>query len=246
MIDLLAMWKSKKMIAIMALTAVLYAVLVIPFQVKIFGGHGDFGRVGIGVVSAFSLLFGPAAAWGAAIGAIIRDAATSGLDIVTPLGFIANFLLGYIPYKLWNALSSAKPDLRNLKKIGLFIGVNLVACAVCGVVIASALYWLNVPAVPFMPTSLIIAVSDAVWAVLLGSVILALSYRPVEVRRLHYGDVLGLPQKLPQWTKKRTAAVAVFAVCTALCFLSALTPIDPLILLLPAALSVVAIGLAMR
>lgn len=97
-----------------------------------------------------------------------------------------------------------------------------------------------------MPTSLIIAVSDAVWALLLGSVILALSYRPVEIRRLRYGDVLGLSPKLPHWSSNRTAAVGVFAVCTALCFLSALTPIDPLILLLPAVLSVVAIGLAMR
>ena len=65
--DLISMWKNPKMIAFTMLTAVLYAALIFPFQqFTIFGGHADFGRVGIGIPVAFSFLFGPAAAWGAA------------------------------------------------------------------------------------------------------------------------------------------------------------------------------------
>jgi QueT transporter. len=248
MLDFLEMWKKPKMIAYVVLTAVLYALLVLPFmQFKIFGGHGDFGRLGVGVVTAFSFLFGPAAAWGAAIGNTIRDATTSGLDSVTVFGFIANFLLGYIPYKLWNAITKEKPDLRTLKKIGLFVGICLAASAVCGVVIGWALYWLS-PPVPFMPTSLIIAVSDAVWAIVLGSVVLALSYKPLSKHKLLYNDLLGAEEKSHNWTKGRMAALLLFMACTALSFaLGALLPaVDPFVLLVPALLSVVALCFAMR
>lgn len=248
MLDFLEIWKQPKMITYVVLTALLYAALVLPFmQFKIFGGHGDFGRIGVGVVTAFSFLFGPAAAWGAAIGSTIRDAATSGLDLVTIFGFLANFLLGYIPYKLWTAITTAKPDLRSLNKIALFIGVNLVASSVCGVIIGCALYWLNTPPVPFMPTSLIIAVSDAVWAILLGSILLAVSYNQALSHKLLYQNVMSIAEKKPQWTKGRTLAVSVFIVCTVLFFAAgALLTVNPFVLLLPALIAVVAVGFAMR
>lgn len=248
MLDFLEMWKKPKMIAYVIITAVLYALLVLPFmQFKIFGGHGDFGRLGVGIVTAFSFLFGPAAAWGAAIGNTIRDAATSGLDSVTVFGFIANFLLGYIPYKLWNAITKMKPDLRSVKKIGLFVGVCLAASAACGVVIGWALYWLN-PPVPFMPTSLIIAVSDAVWAIVLGSVVLALSYKPLSKRRLLYSDIFNIEEKRHSWNRRRMVALLVFAACMIICFtLGALLPtVDPFVLMVPALISMVALIYAMR
>jgi energy-coupling factor transport system substrate-specific component len=247
MLDFLEMWKSPKMIAYVALTAVLYALLIFPFlQFKIFGGHGDFGRIGIGIPVAFSFLFGPAAAWGAAIGNTIRDAATTGLDSVTVFAFIANFLLGYIPYKLWNALTAEKPDLRSLKKVGLFVAVSLVACAVCGIIIGWALYWL-VPPVPFMPTSLLIALSDAVWALVLGSVVLALGYGVVSRRRLLYTDVLEIKENKPAWTKGRTVAVLVFVACTVLCFaVGALFTVNAFVLLPLVLLSVASVAYAFR
>ena len=40
MLDLLEMWKKPKMVAYIIITAVLYALLVLPFMhFKIFGGH---------------------------------------------------------------------------------------------------------------------------------------------------------------------------------------------------------------
>lgn len=105
------------MIAFTALTAGLYAALIFPsFQFSLFGGLADFGRVGIGVPVAFSFLFGPAAAWGAAIGNVIRDIATGELNAASYFGFIGNFLVGYVPYKVWRALTTQKPDLKSLKK----------------------------------------------------------------------------------------------------------------------------------
>lgn len=235
------------MVAYVALTAVLYAALVLPFmKFSIFGGHGDFGRLGVGVIAAFSLLFGPAAAWGAAIGSTIRDALTSGLDAVTIFGFVANFLLGYVPYKLWTALTNAKPDLRSLKKIALFTGVNLAASAVCGLVVGWALYWLS-PPVPFMPTALIIAVSDALWAVLLGSIILALSYGQLNKSRLLYTTVIRCTEKTPKSTKARALALLAFIVCVVLCFVvGAYSVVDPFVLLVPTLLSIIFLCYTMR
>jgi len=189
MLDLFEMWKNPKMILFVLLTAVLYEVIIFPTQgFTLFGGYADFGRLGVGIPVAFSFLFGPAAAWGAAIGNIIRDIVTNNLDASSFFGFFGNFLLGYIPYKLWNLITTEKPDLRSVKKVAIFVTVTVVACSVCGVLIASGLYWLGFT--PFMPTAAIIALTNAIWGVLFGSIVLALSYQYVRKHKLLYTDLL--------------------------------------------------------
>ncbi len=193
MIDLLAMWKKPKMIAFVLLTAVLYEALIFPTQgLTIFGGHADFGRVGVGIPVAFSFLFGPAAAWGAAIGNIFRDIITGGIDGASIPGFIGNFLIGYLPYKLWSLITTEKPDLRSIKKFGLFVGLAVLPCILCGVIIGAGLDWLGLA--PFIPTAPLIALSNALWAVILGSIVLALAYPFVSKRRLLYADILNEPK----------------------------------------------------
>jgi energy-coupling factor transport system substrate-specific component len=247
MIDFIDMWKNHKMILYVILTTVLYVLLIFPFlEFKIFGGHGDFGRVGIGIPVAFSFLFGPAAAWGAAIGNTIRDVTTSGIDSVTIFAFIANFLLGYLPYKLWNKITAEKPDLQSFKKFGLFVGLALVSCAVCGIIIGWALCWL-VPSVPFMPTSLIITVTDAVWAIILGAVVLAFCYPIVSKRNLLYTDLLKIKPKKSSWTRPKSVAMLVFAVSTLICFiLGAFFVVEPFGLLVFVLLSVLAVLFALK
>ena len=232
------------MIAFTALTAVLYPALIFPFQqFTIFGGHADFGRVGMGIPVAFSFLFGPAAAWGAAFGNVIRDVATSGLDVSSVFGFVGNFFIGYIPYKLWSVITSEKPDLRSLKKFGLFVGTSLVACAVCGLIVGWALFWLGYA--PFMPTAMLIALTDAVWAIALGSIVLALSYNLVSNSKLLYTDLLRIAPKKPSWNATQTIAILTFAVCTILCFaVGALFSVDPFVLAPLVVFSVVAAALA--
>ncbi|MCW4010704.1 MAG: hypothetical protein NWF05_08800 [Candidatus Bathyarchaeota archaeon] len=79
--DLLSMWKSPKMIALTALTALLYVGSIFPFHgLTAFGGYADFGRVGVGIPVAFSFLFGPAAGWGDAVGNVLRDIVEAHLD----------------------------------------------------------------------------------------------------------------------------------------------------------------------
>ena len=217
MLDLLAMWKSPKMIALMLFTAVLYAALLFPFQgFALFNGHVDFGRVGLGVPVAFSFLFGSAGAWGLAIGNVIYDAVTFQVNAASIFGFIGNLLIGYIPYKLWKVVTVEKPDLRSLKKLGLFAGSVLLACSLCGVVIGWGLDWLGITS--FMPTALVIALTDALWAIVVGSIVLALSYGYVSKSKLLYTNILNIMETRTGWSKARSFAILAFVVSIALCF----------------------------
>ena len=185
----------------------------------------------------FRFFFGPAAAWGAALGNVIRDIATNKLNAASIPGFFGNLLVGYIPYKLLSAISSEKPDLKTLKKFGLFAGAAVLACTVCGVIIGWGLDWLGWA--PFMPTTLLIVLSDAFWAVLAGSAVLALTYGYFSRRKLLYTDILNIASPKIRWSKTRSIAVLAFAACTIASFsLATAFTLTPMLLLPFAAVSV--------
>lgn len=245
--ELVAMWKNPKMLTYIALTALIYPVVLYPFlQYTFFGTHADYFRVGVAVPAAFSFLFGPAAAWGAAFGNIIYDVLTDGLNAASIFGFIGNFLIAYVPYKLWRALTSQKPDMRSVKKVLLFMGLAALSCCLCGLVIGWGLFYLFAEGCPFVMTALTIFATDAMWAVVLGPVILAISYGFFSKRKLLYSDLLNLPLK-PQWSKTRSLAMLVFGISTVLCIAIPLLYSFNVWLLLPfMLLSVGAVLLACR
>jgi energy-coupling factor transport system substrate-specific component len=214
--DIISMWAKPKMIAFTALTAILYFALIYPFtEFNLFAGEADFLRVGTCIPLAFGFIFGPAAAWGTAFGNVIYDASTAGIRPISAFGFVANFLMAYLPYMLWSKITTQKPDLRSVKKVGLYMGLTVMACAVVGIIIGWGLYWLY--DLPFSHTAFAIAWGDALWAVLLGSVLLAVLYNPLSARKLLYTDILNLQLK-PLVTKTRLAAIALFAITAFLCF----------------------------
>ena len=87
MLDLIAMWKNPKMIAYTLFTALLYPAVMYPcLQYSFFGANADYLRVGVSIPVAFSMLFGPAAAWGAAMGNVIYDIFTNSLNAASYLG----------------------------------------------------------------------------------------------------------------------------------------------------------------
>jgi len=102
--ELITMWKSTRMIVLTAVIAGLYAAILIPFKVGIplVPGFTEVRPANV-IPIICSLMFGPAAAWGAAFGNTIADAfGTFGLGTI--FGFIGNFLYGYIPYRICLAL----------------------------------------------------------------------------------------------------------------------------------------------
>jgi energy-coupling factor transport system substrate-specific component len=204
--------------------------LLYPFQgLTAFGGYADFGRVGVGVPVAFSFLFGPAAGWGAAVGNVVRDIVEAHLDASSFFGFAGNLIIGYVPFKLWSALTAEKPDLRSLKKIGLFVGVSVLACVLCGLTIGWGLYWLGFT--PFMPTAAIIAITNSLWAIVAGSILLAVTYNYVSERKLLHQDILG-KGKTAKLDKQKGLVVLVLIASSVCCFALGLTfEFSPLMLL---------------
>jgi energy-coupling factor transport system substrate-specific component len=244
MLDLISMWTKPKMVAFTALTAVLYAALLYPAWRFDFFGQADYFRFAAGVPVAFSFLFGPAAAWGAAIGNLICDASTVGISTISLFGFVGNFFVAYIPYKLWSALTAEKADLRSVKKFSLFVGVAAVGCTLCGLIIAWGLLWLY--GLPFSMDFFTIALTDLMWSVIVGAVVLAASYGFVSRHKLLYTDMLSLPMVQPSWGKGRSLALAAFAVSAVLCFFVGLATEDLAVLLGFTAVSIVASVIACR
>ena len=107
--ELLTMWKSVRMIVLTAVIAAVYAAVLIPFKIAIpiIPGFTEIRPANV-IPIICSLMFGPAAAWGAAIGNTIGDFFGT-LGPGTIFGFIGNFLYGYIPYRLWKAFGTGEP-----------------------------------------------------------------------------------------------------------------------------------------
>lgn len=205
------------MVAYFAFTTALYAALLYPVsQFSLFGLQADYLRFAMCIPVAFGFLFGPAAAWGAGFGNLIFDAVTnSGLTWISPLGFLGNFLIAYIPYTLWTKITSEQPDMRSIKKLALFMGLVGLATTICGLLIGWGLLYLY--QLPFIMITYTIIGSDTLWAVLLGPVILAACYGYFSKKRLLYTDIMHLAPK-PSWSKTRTCAIALFVASAVLCF----------------------------
>lgn len=110
--ETITMWKYTKMNVLVAITAAVYAGLMIPFKpIQIIPGFAEL-RPAVVIPITFGILFGPAAAWGSAIGNIIGDFfGTPGMGSIP--GAIGNFFFPLVCYKLFpiDILKKAKGTL---------------------------------------------------------------------------------------------------------------------------------------
>jgi energy-coupling factor transport system substrate-specific component len=106
--ELFRMWGNTRMVVLTAISAALYAAILIPFKVvPLVPGITEF-RPANAVPVVCSFLFGPAAAWGAAFGNLIGDF-FGGLGPGDVFGFFGNLLYGLVPYHVWRALGGGAP-----------------------------------------------------------------------------------------------------------------------------------------
>ena len=98
--ELVTMWRYSMMVAITVLCAGIYMLFLLPTKsIALIPGITEIRPASLLPV-IFGLLFGPAGAWGSAIGNLGGDL----FGTLTPgsiFGFAGNFLYAYIPYKLW-------------------------------------------------------------------------------------------------------------------------------------------------
>jgi energy-coupling factor transport system substrate-specific component len=185
--ELVRMWSNTRMVVLTAMTASLYAAILIPFKVlPVIPGVTEF-RPANAVPVVCSFLFGPAGAWGAAIGNVIGDF-FGGIGPGTLFGFAGNFLYGFLPYKAWEALSKREPLPRSVHAWLALILVTAVASGACALVIGWGLNLLGF--VPFALLANIILVNNFAVAMVLTPVLLAALYPRVRGARLRYVDIM--------------------------------------------------------
>ncbi len=175
--EVFAMWRHTKMVVLVALTAGTYAAILIPLKgIPLIPGITEIRPANV-IPVVFSLLFGPAAAWGAAFGNLIGDFfGTLGLGSI--FGFIGNFFYGLVAYKLWGRmgpLSARLPlDERTGRQVTEFLLAAFLASAVCASFIAWGVDLFGL--VPFGFLAPVITLNNFVAAALLGPFLLWLLY----------------------------------------------------------------------
>jgi energy-coupling factor transport system substrate-specific component len=181
------LWDNTRMVVFTAICASLYASILIPFKVlPIIPGITEL-RPANAVPVICSFLFGPAAAWGAAIGNVIGDF-FGGIGPGDFFGFIGNFLYGLAPYKIWELLSADQPVPKTPLAWVRFTFTVFIASTLCALVVGWGLNLLGF--VPFSILGNIVLFNNFVSSMLFAPLLLAVVYPRVARGRLLYSHLL--------------------------------------------------------
>jgi energy-coupling factor transport system substrate-specific component len=171
---------------------VLFRSILIPFKgIPIIPGITEI-RPASAVPVAFGLLFGPAGAWGSAIGNLIGDFFGGTLSLGSIFGFFGNFLFAFTMYKAWGrtpllstgpAVGAATP-----RQIGEVALLAVLSSAACGLVIAWGLDLLRL--LPFAALGPIIFLNNALTGAVLGPVLVRLLQPRVAAWHLLWTDIM--------------------------------------------------------
>ncbi len=182
------MWKYTRMVVLVALTAAMYAAVLIPFKLlPIIPGITELRPANVFPVIC-SLMFGPAGAWGAAFGNLIGDLMGGTYGLGSYFGMLGNFLFGYIPYRLWRILTKKEPVAWSPTMLARYLYVTLLASIACGVTVGWGLDTLGL--VPFHVLAPLISINNFVTAGILGPLLLPVLYHRVKQWGLLYHDVM--------------------------------------------------------
>lgn len=211
--DVFRMWKYTKMVVLVALCAGIYAAVLIPFKgFVLIPGITEF-RPASAMPVVLGLLFGPAGAWGSAIGNLIGDFFGS-LGVGSIFGFVGNFMFAYIPYKLWTNLGLVssednEPNLKSGRKIFAYVISAIMGSMGCALIIAWGLEFLKM--VPFAALGTIITLNNIVPSLALGIPLLIVLYPRIKKWDLLWTDIMN-EEDLPRTgSKARIGAVLMTA-----------------------------------
>jgi len=188
MTELRAMWRNTRMIVLCAISAALYAAVLVPFKVvPLIPGVTEL-RPANAIPIVCSFLFGPAAAWGSAIGNMIGDF-FGGVSPGDVFGFFGNLVYGYIPYKVWMIVSEGEsPVIRSpLVAVKFFF-----ACMIASVLCADFVGWGDnlLSLRPFAMLGNIIIFNNMASAMILSPFILAAVYPRVRKGRMLWREMM--------------------------------------------------------
>ncbi len=192
--EILTMWRDTRMIMLVAVVAAVYAALLIPFAGLVIVPGITAVRPGNVIPVIFGIMFGPAAAWGSAIGNLINDIFAGTFGPGSIFGFVGNFFFGLLGYKLWGNLgplsSGVEPDFRErpVRQLAEFVAIGVAASAACAAIIAWGLEVLGL--FPFSVLGTVIFVNNTIAVLVLGPPLLYLTYPRIKSMGLLYPDLL--------------------------------------------------------
>ncbi len=189
--EVFTMWRHTQLVVLVALSAAIYAAVLIPFKgFPIVPGYIEL-RPANAFPVVFGLLFGPAGAWGAAIGNLIGDFFGT-LTLGSVGGFVGNFFLAYLPYKMWGAYfrsdENIETNVDSSKKLGVYILVTILASVVCALIIS---WWVALLGfIPFQAALPLITFNNAIMAGVLGPLLLLALYPRVKRWGLLWTEIM--------------------------------------------------------
>ncbi len=208
--DLAEVFRSTTLLVLAAMTAALYAIILVLFKpLALIPGVTEM-RLAPFVPCLCSFLFGPAAAWGAAMGNLVGDLLGGTLTHGSAFGFLANLFFGYVPYKLWQGLFRERPA--EASGAGLFfkaIICSVGASAVCATIVGYGVGILGL--FPAAVVTTIVMVNNSVVGGVLSAILLPLLSGRARRLRLSYPQVLRAPAFRPSARDTALAAVVLGA-----------------------------------
>jgi energy-coupling factor transport system substrate-specific component len=189
--EILTMWRHTQMVVLVALSAAIYAAILIPFKgFPIIPGAVEIRPANV-VPFVVGLLFGPAGAWGAAIGNLIGDFFGT-LSPGSIGGFVGNFFLALLPYKMWSAYfrrgENMETNVDSGKKLAVYVALAILASLVCSAIIS---WWVALLGIfPFTAVLVLIVVNNAIMGVVLGPILLLALYPRVKRWGLLWTEIM--------------------------------------------------------
>lgn len=235
--EMFTMWRHTNMVVLTALSAAIYAALLIPFQsIPIIPGHVSL-RVADVVPIALAVLFGPAGAWGSAIGNLIGDFFGT-LSPGAIGGFVSQLFGGLITYKLWGALGARRQDLAidvsTRRRLGRLLTIAVVKSLWQPLMLT---FWvaLLLRLVPAKPYSVAVIASGLVMSLIGGPIILRILAPRIKKWGLLWTDIME-PDEVSKGSSPKVGIILVIggsalgaATLYAMIFLSGLPLTDPLV-----------------
>ncbi len=188
------LWRDTRMIILTAVCAAIYSAALLAFKtaIPLIPGITEI-RVGNIFPMPLGLMFGPAGAWGSAIGNLIGDIFGGTLTPASVAGFVGNFLLGYLPYTLWTTLvpfnqKSGDWNPRKWTHWITYVLIAFISASACAVVISAFVDLVGL--VPYKVLVKIITLNNFLGA-LIGVVLLTSVFKLVKDHlHLFWADVL--------------------------------------------------------
>jgi energy-coupling factor transport system substrate-specific component len=209
--EIFTMWRHTQLVVLVALSAAIYAAVLIPFKgFPIVPGYIEL-RPANAFPIVFGLLFGPAGAWGSAIGNTIGDFVGGTLTLGSVGGFVGNFFLALLPYKMWSVFfrrdENMETNVDSGKKFGVYILVTILASIVCAVIIA---WWVDLLGLfPFRLFFALVFFNNAIMAGILGPILLLALYPRVKRWGLLWTEIIE-PEEVSSSRLQRTGAILVW------------------------------------